>query len=133
MNTTVRKWEVNIELIVRYRGSCDEPECRYDTFEVYADTEEEAIEKAKKMDKSLLSVWDSYAVLIEETTVEYPSEDPELTHNNTISYPAQLWADAQKILWDSITPEGMLENFKIMQDVLVAAKRDHFGYLNISL
>ena len=57
-----KKWLVTIVLIVGYYNhDNDKPRLRYDKYEVEAETEKEAIDKAKELDKTLFSVWESYA------------------------------------------------------------------------
>lgn len=64
---------------------------------------------------------------------DHPSISPEMTDKNTISYPAQLWTSANIHFGTSNTYEGMLEDFNILQQVLIHAKGEHFLYQNNSL
>lgn len=58
----MKKFEATIVLVVGHqRDEENTPILKYQKFEVEADNEEDAINKAKLLETSLYSVWESYA------------------------------------------------------------------------
>jgi hypothetical protein len=53
----MKTYKVRIALIIGYYND-ESPKLKNETYTVQADSEKEAIEKAKVLDTSLLSVWD---------------------------------------------------------------------------
>jgi phosphopantothenate synthetase len=63
----LKRYEVTISLVVGYNDDEERtPKLKHKDFEVEAENETEAIEKAKELETSLFSIWESNAYQIDE-------------------------------------------------------------------